>query len=118
MKEKIHFYITRIKEGRLKEMWCQTIWIYQYAKHHWFAMLFYTALGLTGTIVSLASSLVSRDLVNIITGHQTGKVIGTFCAMIGLNVGVTFVNQVSGCLLYTSAFGKVLMHIRLVITTI
>lgn len=96
MKEKIHFYITRIKEGRLKEMWCQTIWIYQYAKHHWFAMLFYTALGLTGTVVSLASSLVSRDLVNIITGHQTGKVIGTFCAMIGLNVGVTFVNQVSG----------------------
>lgn len=96
MKEKIHFYITRIKEGRLKEMWCQTIWIYQYAKHHWLAMLFYTALGLVGTVVSLASSLVSRDLVNIITGHQTGKVIGTFCAMIGLNVGVTFVNQVSG----------------------
>ncbi len=59
-------------------------------------MLFYTALGLAGTVVSLASSLVSRDLVNIITGHQTGKVIGTFCAMIGLNVGVTFVNQVSG----------------------
>lgn len=96
MKGKIHFYITRIKEGRLKEMWSQSIWIYQYAKHYWLAMLFYTVLGLTGTIVSLVSSLVSRDLVNIITGHQTGKVIGTFCAMIGLNIGVTFVNQISG----------------------
>lgn len=95
MMDKIHFYIKRIKEGRLKEMWSQTIWIYQYAKNHWLGMLFYTALGLAGTVVSLASSLVSRDLVNIITGYQSGKVIGTFCAMIGLNVGVAFVNQIS-----------------------
>ncbi len=96
MKDKIRFYITRIKEGRLKEMWRQTLWIYQYAKSHWLGMIFYTVLGLAGTAVSLASSLVSRDLVNIITGYQSGKIIGTFCAMIGLNVGVTFVNQISG----------------------
>lgn len=95
MKEKIKFLIGRIKSGRLKEMKKQTIWIYQYAKHYWLIMLFYTLLGLTGTAISLFTSVVSKDLVDIITGHETGEVIKTFCMMIGLNLGTTFLSQIS-----------------------
>lgn len=95
MKEKILFYIGRIKAGRLKEMWQQTKWIYSYGKRYWIAMVFYTALGLVGTLVSLFSSFVSRDLINIITGNQAGEIVKTFCVMIGLNVGMTVVNQIS-----------------------
>lgn len=95
MKERIQFYLNRIKEGRLQEMWLQTKWIYSYARHYWKAMIFYTALGMVGTVVSLLSSLVSRDLVDIITGHQTGKVVETFAIMIGLNIGTTVMNQIS-----------------------
>lgn len=91
--KKIHL---RIKEGMLKEMLIQTRWIYQYAKHYWLAMIFYTVLGLFGTMVSLGSSLVSRDLVDIVTGHQTGRLLQTFCAMIGLAVGNVFINQITG----------------------
>ncbi len=101
MKERITFYIKRIKEGRLQEMWRQTRWIYQYARHHWKAMIFYTLLGMVGTVVSLLSSLVSRDLVDIITGHQTGAVIQTFAMMIGLNIGATLMNQISS---YASSY--------------
>ncbi len=95
MGEKIRFIIRRIREGRLQEMWRQTKWIYAYARHYWIAMIFYTALGLVGTLVSLGASFVSRDMVNIITGHQTGAVVKTFCVMIGLNVGSSFMSQVS-----------------------
>lgn len=95
MKDKILFYFERIKAGRLKEMWRQTQWIYSYGKHYWVAMIFYTALGFLGTVVSLITSFVSRDLINIITGNQTGELIKTFCAMIGLNIGMTLVNQIS-----------------------
>jgi ABC-type multidrug transport system fused ATPase/permease subunit len=95
MKDKFRFIIKRIKAGRLKEMWRQTVWIYQYARHYWVAMIFYTLLGLVGTAVSLLSSLVSRDLVDIITGHQAGVVVKTFCMMIGLNIGTTLMNQIS-----------------------
>lgn len=95
MREKIGFYMRRIREGRLKEMWRQTRWIYEYARHYWFAMIFYTVLGLVGTLVSLGISFVSRDLVNIITGYQTGVVVRTFCVMIGLNVGNAMLNQIS-----------------------
>lgn len=96
MKERIQFYIKRIKEGRLKEMWLQTKWIYQYARHHWLAMIFYTLLGMVGTVISLLTSLVSKDLVDIITGHETGLVVQTFAIMIGLNIGTTIMSQISG----------------------
>jgi len=101
MKERIQFYFKRIKEGRLQEMWQQTQWIYSYARHYWKAMIFYTLLGMVGTVISLLSSLVSKDLVDIITGHETGMVVQTFAIMIGLNIGTTIMNQISS---YASSY--------------
>ncbi len=95
MKDKLKFIIGRIKAGRLQEMWKQTKWVYQYARHYWLIMIFYTALGMVSTVVSLATSWVSKDLVDIITQHETGSVVKTFCIMIGLNIGTTFLSQIS-----------------------
>jgi ATP-binding cassette subfamily B protein len=89
-----HIHV-RIKEGMLKDMIRQTKWIYQYARHYWLAMIFYTVLGLFGTVVGLGSSVVSKDLVDIITGHQTGKLVQTFCLMVGLSIGNTLVSQIT-----------------------
>ncbi len=85
----------RIREGILTDMLAQTKWIYQYARRYWLAIVFYTLIGLTGTVVSLGSSLVSKDLIDIITGHQTGELLKAFCAMIGLALGGTVMNQFS-----------------------
>lgn len=95
MKNKLLFIWKRIKSGRLQEMWEQTKWIYGFAKHHWFAMIFYTLLGLVGTVVSLVISMFSKDLVDIITGYKTGALVQTFAIIIGLNIGNTFVSQIS-----------------------
>ena len=95
LKENIRFFIGRIKAGRLQEMRQQTLWIYQYARHYWIVMIFYTMLGMFGAVVSLVSGLVSRDLVDIITGHESGAVIQTFAIMIGLNIGTTLISQIS-----------------------
>lgn len=95
LKENIRFFIGRIKAGRLQEMRQQTLWIYQYARHYWMVMIFYTMLGMFGAVVSLVSGLVSRDLVDIITGHESGEVIQTFAIMIGLNIGTTLISQIS-----------------------
>ena len=73
----------------------QTRWIYGYARQYWLVILFYTLIGLLGTVVSLGSSLVSKDLVDIITGHQTGALLSTFAAMIGLAIGSTVMTQLS-----------------------
>ena len=76
-------------------MCTQTKWIYMFAKHHWFTMIFYTLLGLVGTVVSLLISILSKDLVDIITGYKVGALAKTFAIMIGLNIGNTIVSQFS-----------------------
>ena len=101
MKEKILLIWKHLKQGTLKKMWKQTLWIYQYGKRYWKAMILYTLLGITGTGVSLVSSLISKDLVDIITGHQTGKLLSTFAAMISFSVANILVSQASG---YASTF--------------
>lgn len=101
MKEKICFYLKRIKEGRLKEMARQTKWIYGYARRYWKTMIFYTLIGMSGTLVSLLASIVSKDLIDIITGHESGELIATFCAMIGLSLGSTMLGMLTD---YVSAW--------------
>ena len=101
MKEKILLIKKHLKQGTFKKMWTQTVWIYQYGRRYWKAMVLYTLLGLTGTGVSLISSLISKDLVDIITGHQTGQLLSTFAAMIGFSIANILVSQASS---YASTF--------------
>ena len=95
LKTSIRFFTSRIRDGRLRDMRRQTLWIYQYAKRYWLVMIFYTLLGMFGTTVGLLTSLVSRDLVDLITGHASGKIIQTFAILIGLNIGTTLIGQIS-----------------------
>lgn len=95
MKEQLKHIHKRIKEGMLRDMLRQTIFIYQYGKKYWLAMIFYTLLGLSGTLLGLGSSIVSKDLVDIITGYETGRVVQTFCIMTGLSIGNIFISQLS-----------------------
>ena len=92
---KLSFYVKRIKEGRLKEMRAEAKWIWFYAKRHWKQVLLYTMLGLVGVVVGLLSSFVSKDLVDMITGHETGKIVQTFCFMLGTTLGNTLISQIS-----------------------
>ena len=93
--DKIDFIIGRIKSGRVQEMWAETKWIYSYARKYWPAMIFYTVMGFSGTLVGLLSSYISKDLVDIITGHQTGEVVKYFGFMIGTGIGNIIINQIS-----------------------
>lgn len=101
MNSKIQLIKKHLKEGTLQKMWIQTKWIYQYARRYWKAMVLYTVLGLVGTGISLASSMVSKDLVDIITGHQTGKLLRTFAETIGLSIVSILIGQASN---YASTF--------------
>ena len=78
MREKIKFYLKRIREGRLKEMISQTIWLYTYVRKYWLSIIFYTVIGLLGTGTSLITSFLSRDLVDVITQHRASEIVKTF----------------------------------------
>ena len=85
----------RIAEGLLSELWFNTKWIYTYARKYWKSIIIYTLIGLFGTVISIGSSLISKDLIDIITGHQTGVLIKTFCIFIGFSIGSVVISQIS-----------------------
>ena len=98
MISKIKHYINQIRKGRLKEIASLLAWIYQYAKQHMRYIALYTMLGMSGTVISLISSLVSKDLVDIITGQNSGELLVTFFTMIGVTLGGNIIGQISGYL--------------------
>lgn len=82
-------------KDRIKALVPQIKWLLFYVKKYWWAMLIITALGFTGTVLGLVGSFYSRDLVDIITGHDTGEVIKTFAYLIGMTISSTVITQVS-----------------------
>lgn len=92
LKKIIKFFSRRSNFRVLKK---RILWIAGYARKYWKEMIFYTALGLSGAALSLVTSFISKNLVDIITGHQTGQVISTFITMIGMTLGSTLITQVS-----------------------
>jgi len=92
---KIHHYAQRIKEGRLKEITTELKWVYGYGRKHVFSIAVYTALGMTSSLAFLWNSFVSRDLVDMITGHRAGDLIKTFAMMIGIQLLNTMITQIT-----------------------
>lgn len=95
MNNKLAHYYRRIKEGRLSDFKKESIWIFSYGKKHILAIILYTIIGLSSVLLSLLSSLTSKDLVDIITGHDTGALLVTFCSLIGLQLLSLLITQSS-----------------------
>lgn len=93
MRERIQFYLERIREGRLKEMINQTVWIYTYVRKYWLSIIIYTGIGLVGTGTSLVTSLLSRDLVDIITQHRASELVKTFVMYITFTMVNVIISQ-------------------------
>lgn len=91
--KKIKRIIRQIKNGRLKQFFHQTVWIYAYVRKYWKSIVLYTLMGLGGTAVSLAGSLLSRDLIDIITGHKSSELLLTFVWYIAFSVGNILITQ-------------------------
>ncbi|MBQ2316925.1 MAG: ABC transporter ATP-binding protein, partial [Lachnospiraceae bacterium] len=80
--EYIRKIINAIKDGTAKSFLEETGWVYSYIRRYWKSMILYTVVGMVNTVVSIAATYISRDLVDIITGHKTGAVIKYFVLMI------------------------------------
>ena len=93
MKKKIEWICERLKSGRFKQLWIQTVWIYSYVRMYWKEIVFYTGTGLLGTVIGLVSSLLSKDLVDLITRHQASRLVMTFVWYIAFSVGNICVTQ-------------------------
>ena len=69
--------------------------MWKYARKHMKSIIIYTLLGFAGTIGGLVSSLVSKDLIDIITGHNTGELLKTFAMTVGAALFTMLISQVA-----------------------
>lgn len=91
--------IQRVKEGRLKQLIGELMWMYAYVRRYWLLIGAYILLGASGSVLSLGTSVVSRDLVDAVTGVSSKEIVQTACLYVGTGVGQIFVNAVKSRLL-------------------
>ena len=67
--------IQKIKDGTALQITREIRWINGYSRRYLWAIVWYVLLGILGTVISLAGSIVSKNIIDIVTGHQTGRVV-------------------------------------------
>ena len=75
MNQWIRKIVVKIKEGYLKEIYRETVWMYQYAKRYWASICFYIFAGIFATIMGLGSSVVSKYLIDAVTGVNRERIL-------------------------------------------
>ena len=87
-------YIQRIKEGRLKQIMGEVLWMYAYVRRYWVLIGVYILLGASGSVLGLGTSVVSKDLVDAITGVNSMEIVRVAGTYVGVGVSQIFINAV------------------------
>lgn len=86
--------IQRIREGRLKQLVGELLWMYVYVRRYWLLIGAYIILGVSGSALSLGTSVVSRDLVDAVTGVNSREILHVAVMYAGVGVSQIFINAV------------------------
>ena len=92
--ESIRLLIEKIKDGSIREMWEEFKWMFSYGKQYKKEIIFYTLLGMFSTVMSLVSSVASKELINIVTGIQTNRALEMAVLMVSMALFSLFFNQI------------------------
>lgn len=68
--ESIKIIIGKIKDGTIRQMWIEFKWMFSYAKKYKKEIVFYIFLGVFSTVMTLVSSIASKELIDVVTGHN------------------------------------------------
>ena len=90
----VRHYIQRIKEGRLKQIIGEVLWMYAYVRRYWLLIGVYILLGASGSVRGLGTSVVSKDLVDAITGVNSMEIVRVAGTYVGVGVSQIFINAV------------------------
>lgn len=93
--ESLDILIRRWKDGTFGEIIDDWKWIFTYSARYKGVIAFYLILGIISTTLGLVSSVASKYLIDIITGHDTGKL----WIIITVAVGSTVFSLVFGSIL-------------------
>ena len=102
--ESLKILIQKFKDGSIKEMWDEIKWMFSYGTKYKKEIVFYTLLGVFSTVMSLVSSVASKELINIVTGIQTNR---------ALEMAVLMVSMSLFSLLFSQAMSRITLKINI-----
>ena len=94
--ESLDILISRWKDGSFSEIIDDWKWIFGYSARYKKAIIFYVILGIVSTSMGLVSSVASKYMIDIITGHETSRLWIMVIIMAGSTVfSLTFSSIIS-----------------------
>lgn len=87
--------IQKIKEGLLQEMWNEAKWMWQYIRRYKFAVFFYLILGIFSTLMGLAGSVLSKYLIDAVTGVDKNNIVWIVGGIVGMALGGVIINAIT-----------------------
>ena len=86
--------VEKIKAGKLKELTKQWRWILIYVRRYLLLVGVYTLLSVSGSLLGLGTSLVSRSLVDAVTGYNSQDIIGVAALYVGVGIAQIFIGVI------------------------
>lgn len=78
--------IRKIQEGALREMMNELYWIYQYGLKYKVGILWYIFLGVLGIGTGLAGSVISKYIIDAVTGYDSKRLVPAAFAYVFLQL--------------------------------
>ena len=81
--------VGRLNDGTFTEIIDDWKWIFGYSARYKGAIIFYIVLGILSSTMGLASSIITKYLIDIVTGYQKDKlpvliILMVFSSVLGL----------------------------------
>ena len=67
-------FIKKSKVRSFNEIKKEFLWMFKYVKKYYKSLIFYIGAGIVSTIMILWSSIISKKLIDVITGFDSGKI--------------------------------------------
>ena len=68
-------WFSKERQGDRKRFFQELHWFLQYSRRHPWAIVWYTLLGLLGTALGLSTGVLGKQIIDMVTGAQSGSVI-------------------------------------------
>lgn len=85
----------KIRDGALREFAQEAKWLWQYIRRYRAAVLIHILLGVLGILMSLASSVASKYLIDAVTGFHAGRIGSAAALMVGMMLGNIAMRSIS-----------------------
>ena len=92
--ETIKTLIAKWKDGTIVEVWETWKWILGYSNRYKKTIAFYLFLGIFSTVFGLVSSIASKQLIDIVTGHMKDQMLIMALIMVSMALFSLFFSSV------------------------